>query len=447
MKRHSNGSRRRPLGGGSSLLALLALGPAGCTGIFDVENPNNVNADDLEVPSAAAALVNGTLSSVAQSWSRMLALTSTATDEVRWIGSRQGWLKLDQGTISDPLNEFVDAAWISFGQARWLADETITKLEGFQSAGELLEATDLARAYLYGGIVYTLIGDSWDDFVLSDRSEAAAPVGPDNMSRMYTTAVEYLTNGLAIARSEGADDLELRLLAQRARARFAAAVWQKLNPPGMAPSDPWVNDSGANSDAADVLARVGNSDWKYEFAYSATTVTSYVGGQINNRQELRFDDDLATYPGRGSSKPVDVVFNDIIDDKPDPVLSELIFNWTETRDVGSLTVVSAREMHLILAEAALVSGDETSAVTHINHVRAMTPGLTPFDPGMYPASTAEVLRHTRFVNLFFQGRRLGDLYRYGDPANLWQTTSEAYNTPGVFFPITQIERESNPNVG
>ena len=439
MKRHLDALQRRPFGQSSSLLTLLALALAGCTGIFDVENPNNVNADDLEVPSAAPALVNGTLSTVAQSWSRMLALTSTATDEVRWIGSRQGWLKLDQGTISDPLNEF--------GQARWLADETIAKLEGFQSAGELLEATDLARAYLFGGIVYTLIGDSWDDFVLSDRSEAAAPVGPDNMGQMYTTAIEYLTNGLAIARSEGADDLELRLLAQRARTRFAAAVWQKLNPPGMAPSDPWVNDPGANADAADVLARVGNSDWKYEFAYSATTVTSYVGGQINNRQELRFDDDLATYPGRGSSKPVDVILNDVIDDMPDPVLSDLIFNWTESRDVGSLTVVSAREMHLILAEAALASGDDASAVTHVNHVRAMTPGLTPFEPGMYSASTVEVLRHTRFVNLFFQGRRLGDLYRYGEPANLWQTTSEAYNTPGVFFPITQIERESNPNVG
>ena len=266
------------------------------------------------------------------------------------------------------------------------------------------------------------------------------------MSRMYDTAIEYLTKGLTIARSEGASELELRLLAQRARATFAAAVWQKLNPPGMAPSDPWVNDLGANADAAAVLALVGDSDWKYEFAYSASTVTSYVGGQINNRQELRFDDDLATYPGRGSSKPVDVIFNDVIDGVPDPVLSDLIFDYTKTRDVGSLPVVSAREMHLILAEAALASGDEAGAVTHINHVRAMNPGLTPFDPGTHSASTVDVLKHSRFVSLFFQGRRLGDLYRYGEPANLWQATSEAYNTPGVFFPITQIERESNPHV-
>ncbi len=443
MKRHFRWIAAAPLGRGSSLVAFLALGSVGCAGIFDVENPNNVNADDLEVPSAAPALVNGTLSSVAASWSRMLALTSTATDEVRWIGSRQGWLKLDQGTISDPLNEFVDAAWITFGQARWLADETITKLEGFQSAGELLEPTDLARIYLYGGVVYTLIGDSWDDFVLSDRAEEGPPIGPENMSRMYDTAIEYLTKGVTIARSEGASELELRLLAQRARARFAAAIWQKLNPPGMAPSDPWVNDPGANGDAAAVLAIVGDLDWTYEFAYSATTVTSYVGGQINNRQELRFDDDLATYPGRGSSKPEDLIFNDVIDGIPDPVLSDLIFNYTETRDVGSLTIVSAREMHLILAEAALASGDEAGAVTHINQVRAMNPGLTPFDPDTHSASTVDVLKHSRFVSLFFQGRRLGDLYRYGDRANLWQATSEAYNTPGVFFPITQIERESN----
>ena len=114
-------------------------------------------------------------------------------------------------------------------------------------------------------------------------------------------------------------------------------------------------------------------------------------------------------------------------------------------------MVSARELYLILAEAGLAAGDTLSATgqfaVNINAVRALN-GLTAYDPAnaAHPRPLA-MLTYERKANLFLQGRRLHDLYRFGARADQWQTTTpvaEAVSAPGTFFPITQIELLANP---
>ena len=107
-------------------LCLTALA-VGCSGLLDVENPNNVNIDNLNNPAAAGPLANGALSATARAWGTVLTPYSEATDELTWIGSRDAWGDLDQGYLSGITNEFVDAAFPSLAQARWLGDEAIKK--------------------------------------------------------------------------------------------------------------------------------------------------------------------------------------------------------------------------------------------------------------------------------------------------------------------------------
>ena len=71
-------------------------------------------------------------------------------------------------------------------------------------------------------------------------------------------------------------------------------------------------------------------------------------------------------------------------------------------------------MHLILAENSLANGDNAGFTTHINHIRAMD-GLTEYS-GQIDAQ--EMLLHTRRVNLFLQGRRLSDHYRFASPLSI-----------------------------
>src|SRR3954453_5133530 len=97
-------------------------------------------------------------------------------------------------------------------------------------------------------------------------------------------------------------------------------------------------------------------------------------------------------------------------------------------------------MQLILAEAALAAGNATDFRTRINAVRS-SDALPAWD-GTTP-SAREMLIHERRVNLFLQSRRLHDLYRFGLKADRWLPTSIAARK-ACFFPITAIERQSNP---
>jgi starch-binding outer membrane protein, SusD/RagB family len=437
----------RSLGARSRVLVTLCLTAlaVACSGLLDVENPNNVNIDNLSNPAAAGPLVNGALSATARALGNVLTPYSEATDELTWIGSRDAWGDLDQGYLSGITNEFVDAAFPQVAQARWLSDEAIKRLRAFDSASVLPNRADLARAYLYGAISYTMIGDMFDDFPIgSDRTTAAPPLGPANMGQVYDTAVAYTTRGIAIAQAIGDADLELQLTAMRARARHAKGVWAKLNPFTAATlTNPLVNDPAAVADANAAVALAATiPDWKFQFGFSSTTVSTSVGFEVNQRLESRFGD-LYIWPTADNKRADSIRLRDPVNNIPDPVLTSIIGDFVTGVQYGSLTVVSKREMYLILAEARLAQNDSVGAATFINNIRALN-GLTAYNPlnVAHPRALA-MYQHERRVNLFLQGRRLSDHYRFGVPADKWPTNAEARTQPGTVFPITNTERLAN----
>ena len=440
----------------------LVVFAAGCSSLLDVKNPNNVNQDDLNNPAVAGALANGALSATARAWGNVLTPYSEATDELTWIGSRDAWSDLDQGYLSGITNEFVDAAFPQVAQARWLSDEAIKRLRGFDSAGTLRDRGDLARSYLYGAVAYVTIGDMFNDFPIgSDRQVAAPPLGPANMAQVYDTAIAYTTRGIAIAQASSDAELERELTAMRARARHAKGVWQKLNPFSPATlASPLVNEPAAVADATAALAGA-TADWKYQFNYSSETVSTAIGFEVNQRLESRFGDlyivptsDNKRVLGCDSTIGCQIRINDPIDAVPDPVLRTTITDFVADVQFGALTVVSAREMYLILAESRLAQNDSVGAATFINNIRVLnrksatdTTKLTPYDPlnAAHPRALA-MLQHERRVNLFLQGRRLADHYRFGVPADKWPANAEAVQQPGTVFPITNTEILANCHI-
>src|SRR3989449_10565906 len=207
----------------TSLLAALGLsgGVVGCSGLLDVNNPNSVPIKEIGNPAGAKSLTNGVQASVGRAWNDGITLMSVASDELRWVGSRDAWNTLDQGSISEPTNEFVDAAFPYLGEARWLADTAIQQLEVFRSARTLPDTNDLARVYLYGAIIYTALGNFWEDFPLaSSERKAAPPVSAANMAQTFDSAIVYTTRGIAALQTVPVagriKDLELALTTTRA---------------------------------------------------------------------------------------------------------------------------------------------------------------------------------------------------------------------------------------
>lgn len=423
------------------LLAAACLA-AGCSHLLDVTNPNQLKEENLTNPASATALANGALATVSNGYSASLLPMSAISDELKWVGSYDSGRDLMYGNVSNPRNEFTMTAFPLAAQGRWMSDDAIALLTAFDKKNSLPVRSDLARAYIYGAIAYMSIGDMWEDFALSDRRTASPPLGATGMLKLYDTAIGYLDQAVSVSRATKSPALEVMALALRARAHHARAVRALLTPRGRLPASPLVNDAGAVADAYAFLAANSDADYKFRFQYSATTVDNTLGAWVNERLEFRVSD-VYVVPD-ASDKQVGVVrYTDPITGSTDPVLLAAINEFKTSRQYGSLTVVSLREIRLILAEAALAQGDVPGATTQINAVRSLD-ALPAYDPAAPNAPTPlAMLRHERRVNLFLQGRRLLDMYRLGDLSPAWQSSSESVRTPGILLPIADVERQSN----
>ncbi len=415
-------------------IAVSLLANAGCEGVLESKNINNVLEDALDNPAAGAGVVSGALATVEQGVGYVLAPYEAATDEITWIGSRDAWNELNKGNLSNYYNEFVDQAWPYISEGRWMADKAVSLLSGFNAAGTLKNPLDLARAYLYAGIVRIYIADWFDDFVFSDKTIVGVPFGEANMVTLYDQAISNLNNAEPIARSlttAEAKDLLVRVLAVRARAKYAKEVWMLIHPkPKTLPaSNPFVGGT-ALADAQAALALMA-TEYKYQFDYFSSVTFNEFAWEAVGRSELAIE-----------ATPKDPITN--ADDPRWVAIKSDFTNTAKYQDRYSpLTVTSAREMSLIIAEAQLAAGNQAGATTTLNTLRALNslPPITTQNVG-------DMLKHERRVNLFLQGRRLADMYRFGIVDPRWTTSppSDAITKPGTFLPITIQERRANPNV-
>jgi hypothetical protein len=398
---------------------------------LEVDNPNSLLEGDLQDPSAAAALANGAWNASLRGITYMMMPHAVATDESVWIGSRDAWYQIDKGGMTNVYNEFVDQAWPYISEGRWMSDKAIAILEGL--GADLPDEQDLVLAYLSGAMVRVYIADMFEDFVYSDKTEAGTPIGAANMSQLYDEALALLTKAKALATGDNA----VKVLSLVARAEHAKAVWGKVNPVNTA--SPYVS---AGASAAASAAALMTADWKWKMKFTSSTVSNYMSGQINDRQEMDlFQNALvetATPGAGGDPQP-----NDPVTGLPD---SRMSASAAEFRAGGGgtqwapVTITSLREMHLIIAESKKAGGDDAGCLAELNALRTFD-SLDPYPSGT-DAGTA--LQHERRANLFLQSRRLSDMYRFNLTSTVWDAVEKS--PAGSYFPITISEIRANPNI-
>ena len=402
-----------------------------CSKLLDVSNPNNVDESALDQASSAVPLTNGVLASLNLMLSGTTVPYSVATDELDWIGSRDAWFDLETGGLANYLNEFTDAAFPPVGQARYLGDVAITRLEKYNTDGLLANKLTLARTYLYTAVIYTSIADMYDDYAFSNKTAAAAPVGRAAMGTLYDKAVDYLTKAQAIAATGSDNPLKYNILAYLARVKHAKAVWQKITPKGQTPANPFVSDAGANADAAAAIA-LGSSDQKFTIiSNQESTNGTNIWFEVNGRNEHRVG---AAY----------VNLIDPVTGAKDVTTQALLTQFKAFgTNSGVFTITSTRELRLILAEAALATGNSADLRTQINAVRALD------SKGDFTGQVADdvILKHERKAQLWLMRRRLSDMYRFKEKDPKWANNpnfESAFSVPGLLFPIPNVERLGNP---
>ncbi len=435
------GHRPVPRSSRTLALVLLLLSGVACDSLLEVDDPTSIEEAEARSTEFAEEWARGSRKMVSQGWDGMLALLSIASDELRFEGPHTWWRPLDRGEIDSPGNDGLQEMFLFVAAAYGMAEEAVEVLDSLAEA-DTASRSPLARAHLAASIISATIADGLEDFAPSDGPEPGPPLGPAGMGALYAQAVEHATRGLSGA--EGDDVLRRDMLAARARAAHAAQVWARIRPPPADVSgDGLVSSSDAAADALAALALDG-SDWEMRFDFPATAVRSRTLQQLTcSISNYRPGNTYATATGPNAD---DVVVNlfDPIDGVPDPTVGRVLSTvlvFVGQCGAGSLPVVSAREMRLIVAEHALAQADTTGFAEQVNLVRAAE-GLSPWSVSS-GVTAGEMLIHERRVRLYLTGRRLADMYRFGLKSDAWDASSVAATLPGTLYPIAQSEIDVN----
>lgn len=425
-----------------ALLGVITLGlvTLGCEKILTVSNPNSLTEEDATSLASAEGIKNGLLNSLMGGIGWTYAATSTISDEIYWAGSYESYGTYNQGRVGFASNEITIGGFPNISRARYMSDFAISTISEFDNNNELTDRSILAKVYLYSAITRITIADAYDDFVYSSKRETSAAIGESNMSQVYDEAIAHATSALTIAQALGNTTLEAQAYGLRARAKHAKAVWSKLNPKGTTPTNPLVTGSGASADANEALALMA-VDYKAKFDYQSALLGNYLAGQVNSRGEVNLlpetsaTRDGVTYQGIEDPKTGD------LDPRFEDIRTDFLDTSTYTENYSPITWLSWREMHLIIAEE-FIGVNDIEARSHMNTVRSQD-GLPDVVIG---DDLTLFIEHERRANLYLQGRRLNDMYRFGSVSPAWLSGEDALTAPGTLLPIPSNEILANPDL-
>jgi hypothetical protein len=414
-------------------VAALAAGAAACD--FDVQNPGPTPDDFLNQTQAHQAIANGAAVLLFDALNETAYTTSAVTRELFPAGSTSSFGISARQQIGRLEYDDEHVVWTPHQQSRYVAESGFARFEenpdvtmaGYRPAVE---------AALWAGYANRLLGENWCEAVIDGGSAEPGSVWLERAEEWFSTAIDLAGSAASLQASA------MAARAGRASVRASLGDW-----------------TGAVADAA-----VVPTDFVFQAQYHITQQSHY------NRIYFA-----------GANRPYRAVtvwntfYEDYFTETDDPrvpwatlagaPLGDAALGFMNGQrapfyqqkkypaEASDINLSSGREMRLIEWEAQLRNGDWQTAMAGINARRAEL----SLDP--WPASSLNeawtVFKRERGIELWLEGRRLGDLRR-------WQAT----NTPGTLdthetaghpdswlradqtlcYDIPQNERESNPNI-
>ena len=419
-------------------LALL-LAAAACD--TTVSNPGPVQDEFLADRNASAAMVNGAGRALSAGMNWISYTGAAISREIHPAGStgsfgisarwQNGELNADDGDL--------DTHWEQAQRARWLAEETMRRLEaaGPPQPGELQTpaayANTLQLGYLYAGYANRLLGENMCAAVIDGSGEL-----PN--ATFFTRAESLFTKALAITGGTAATNTtqSTAAYAGRASVRVFLNKWpEAVADAGQVPiafvyNMPYFN-IGSDDQRNRIAWAIGNTPYRAHTQWS----TWY------------YDYRTATNDPR-----VPITITNLQGDAAIECCGRVNF-WPEAKHNTSASPIrlsSGREMRLIEAEAKLRNSDAAGAMTSINLVRSNA-GVTGTLTAADLTDAWRLLKRERGIELWLEARRLGDMRRWKesnapgalDPLEIPGASSHLQRQD-LCFPISRSERETNPNL-
>ena len=406
--------------------ALLAVSATGCDidSLLEVSDPSRLLSENVEIPSQAAALMNGLEADFICGHGAFLVVTADLSDEYEDTNAGGDNWSLDRRRPQGQ-NAWADSdctaglpsAYVPASRARWVADNVAGLLEGWSDAEVDMRNQRLARASLLSGFSLSMLG--------ATHCSIALDSGPEMSSmQAFAEAEERFSNALQYAQSAGAPDIANAARVGRARVRLYQGDMQGALADAREVPEGFVMEIHPS----DATNRLYNRVWAtnlFNFTFGVAPWTrELMTGGVPDPRTTTYDTGQNTgwapgnvwgqskYPSAGSPMP--------------------IARWEEAQ--------------LIIAE--VVGGDE--AVRIIDTLRDKH-GLPHF-MGMGEAEIRQAVIDERQRELWFEGFRAYDIHRLNVP--LFPAPGEPYQ-PGVkggsygdqtCIPIPIIETFNNPTI-
>ncbi len=419
----------------SSITHRVALLPAALVTVlaacdFDVVNPGRVQEEFLFEVEAQEAIVKGIGRATAEAQNYIGYTGAAVTREIHPSGSTGSFGITVEWQNGELEYETVGTHWNLSQRARWWGDDGVAKIMETGASEQAL----LAEAYLWAGYAYRLLGENFCVSVIDGESAGARSVYYDRAIARFDQAA-----------SLGSGDMAMAAVAGRAAVKAFMGDW-----------------AGAVSDASGIpdnfvwnmpyFATEGNPTRnRIQFASQAEPYKAHT-------QKFTKYEDYALSPNNSEGDPrVPYRTTDETGDAAVQCCGQVPW-WPQTKyaDSGSdIPLSKGTEMRLIEAEAMLQSGDWQGAMAKINALRAAVDFMPAEASSAAEAWTA--LKHERGVELWLEGRRLGDFFRWnrdntpGDRHPLEMASGSQHEgshlvQQDLCFPISRGEVDTNPNI-
>jgi hypothetical protein len=428
-----SGNRIRRLMGATAMMA-VALLSSGCSGLFDVEDPQAFGDDDLNDPAILGAVANGAEGSLHQAFDDVLVMSGMLADELEdtstWIDWRDvtlGRVRGDwpsEGAFSGPFNALM--------RARFAAQDAARRFETVLGA-DAATSPLMAQVQWVDGMADLLLGMNYCEAVLVPNGERATDIA------LIKQSITKLNTALASA--QGADEAAWINTIRATRARA------------------YLFDGQYDLALADASSIPDNFVKNAVFAEGSGVQQSTPGNQLHaNRNRSagvremywpRIQITDAAVTGLGFLKDhFDAAQLDrrMAVNRKGTALG--VNNQTPHYGIekyndraADITLLSKREMNLIEAEVFMRRGDFATMTDRLNRNRTRGGvALPPLPVATSAAQAQQFLLAERFAELFVEGHRLHDLNRFD------LVTAVLGSGRAKKLPMSRTEILNNPNV-
>ncbi len=384
------------------LLPLAAVvGISACT--LEATNPGPIQADALNTPGALNSIVSGAGRDLAEAlnWA---AYTGAAVSREIFPGGSTGAFGISVQQQNGKLVDDDDNTHWNFAQrARWTSEDAVSRAKAIVASTPTTSAnTSLVQALIWAGFANRHMGETFCEGIINGGANGPSAVYLERSETAFTEAIAAATT---------ANLTTLRDVATAGR----ASVRLDRN-----------NSTGAASDAANIA-----STFVYRMPYFQNELDQYnrifwASANQPYRAHTVWNTPIEAYrkANRTDTRvPYDSSATVLVGDAAVGSLGRV--RWYFQTKYPTLTspinLVSGWEMRLIDAEAKLVANDLSGALTSMN-LRRTALGLAPATASNITEAWA-VLKRERGLELWLEGRRLGDFRRW-----------TALNRPGAVDP-------------